>query len=82
MSVELMELELRPCALVDGVGFVWSGGEWRSPPTLPGDVSSAFTVKLETEGVSMSEDEWMEYFPEADLSSLPRSSKGDPAGDA
>lgn len=81
MSVELLELELRPCALVDGVGCVWSGGRWKVPPTLEGDFRSAFTAKLGADGVPMSEAAFRDMFPEADLSSLPKSAKGPPARD-
>ena len=38
MAVELLELEFRPCALVDGVGCVWSGGRWKVPETPAGGI--------------------------------------------
>lgn len=76
MSVKLFELELRPCALVDGVAFVWSGDGWRSPAVPPGANASPFSLKLAAEGVRLSDAAFAGMFPEADLASLPASSNG------
>lgn len=70
MSVEL--LELRSCALVDRLGFVWASRGWIAP-------STKFLSRLKREGASMSEAGFRVGFPEADLNKLPKSSKDDPA---